>query len=214
MSPLFAPLMAFDREMVCKWWLGFRSEGSNNSPQAKGGCRHGRALLNRRPLPARRPESPGDWPARQGHQASVMKPRTFLVAHVVSDLARSARFRRGGPGLKTEGIMGVEFERGAVAFFDPQPGLRLALWQRSNLARDVGAPPCRPSGAGLCLAHNVPVPAVIVQGFLGGQVVTTRSLSLADDGRSPHARSFRHHCLAVCAHDGDRHRLELPQHGT
>ena len=42
---------------------------------------------------------------------------------------------RDGLGLKTDGIVGTEFEHGAVAFFDLQAGLKLALWPRASLAR-------------------------------------------------------------------------------
>ena len=57
-----------------------------------------------------------------------MKPRITVLTLGVDDLERSLRFYRDGLGLPTEGIIGQEFEYGAVAFFDLQSGLKLALW--------------------------------------------------------------------------------------
>jgi len=42
-------------------------------------------------------------------------------------LEKSVAFYRDGLELKTDGIIGKEFEYGAVAFFDLQNGLKLAL---------------------------------------------------------------------------------------
>src|SRR5438477_12425683 len=84
-----------------------------------------------------------------------MKPRITLITLAVDDLDRAVRFYRDGLGLKTEGIIGQEFDHGAVAFFEMQPGLRLALWPRESLAHDSGLPVGKPSATELCLAHNV-----------------------------------------------------------
>jgi uncharacterized protein len=56
-----------------------------------------------------------------------MKPRITVLTLGVDDLDVAVSFYRDGLGLRTEGIVGTEFEHGAVAFFDLQPGLRLAL---------------------------------------------------------------------------------------
>jgi catechol 2,3-dioxygenase-like lactoylglutathione lyase family enzyme len=84
-----------------------------------------------------------------------MKPRVSLITLAVDDLERAVRFYQEGLGLPTEGIIGAEFENGAVAFFEMQPGLRLALWPRACLAADSGLPVSAASSAGICLAHNV-----------------------------------------------------------
>ena len=47
-----------------------------------------------------------------------MKPRISLITICVDDLEKSLSFYRDGLGLATEGIIGTEFEYGAVAFFD------------------------------------------------------------------------------------------------
>jgi catechol 2,3-dioxygenase-like lactoylglutathione lyase family enzyme len=69
-----------------------------------------------------------------------MKPRVSVITIGVDDLDRSVRFYRDGLGLRTDGIVGEEFEFGAVAFFDLQPGLRLALWPRSVHRRRPTSP--------------------------------------------------------------------------
>ena len=46
-----------------------------------------------------------------------MQPRVTVITLCVDDLERSLAFYRDGLGLKTEGIIGTEFEHGAVAFF-------------------------------------------------------------------------------------------------
>lgn len=47
-----------------------------------------------------------------------MKPRIKVITLGVSDLQRSLAFYRDGLGLPTQGIIGTEFEDGAVVFFN------------------------------------------------------------------------------------------------
>ena len=84
-----------------------------------------------------------------------MKPRISLVTLCVDDLDRSLRFYRDGLGLTTEGIVGTEFEHGAVAFFDLEGGIKLALWRRDSLAHDSGLAPGKPSATEFAIGHNV-----------------------------------------------------------
>ena len=84
-----------------------------------------------------------------------MQPRVTFITLGVEDLERAVAFYRDGLGLPTKGIVGSEFENGAVAFFKLQPGLRLALWPRRSLAADSGLPLQAPSGTEFSLAHNV-----------------------------------------------------------
>jgi hypothetical protein len=63
----------------------------------------------------------------------------------VNDLEKAVASYKDGLGLPTEGISGKEFEDGAVAFFDLQKGLRLALWPRKSIANDTKLPPKGPS---------------------------------------------------------------------
>ena len=73
----------------------------------------------------------------------------------VDDLERALAFYRDGLGLASEGIIGTEFEYGAVAFFKLQNGMNLALWPRASLARDTGLPVQPPSATELSIGHNV-----------------------------------------------------------
>ncbi|MCB4322097.1 VOC family protein [Alcaligenes sp. 13f] len=84
-----------------------------------------------------------------------MRPHITVITIGVEDLKRSLRFYRDGLGFKTEGIVGEEFEHGAVAFIDMQPGLRLALWPRSSIAHDTGLPLGTASPVEMTLGHNV-----------------------------------------------------------
>ena len=84
-----------------------------------------------------------------------MKARITLITLGVDDLQRSVEFYRDGLGLATTGIVGTEFEYGAVAFFDLQAGLKLALWPRSSLAQDAGIAKSGPSPTNLSIGHNL-----------------------------------------------------------
>jgi len=104
-----------------------------------------------------------------------MKPRLTLVTIGVDDLERSLKFYRDGLGLKTEGIVGTNFEHGAVAFFELQAGLKLAIWPRKSIAHDSGLPPGGPSATEFTLGHNVSskaeVDAVMEQAGRAGAVI-------------------------------------------
>lgn len=84
-----------------------------------------------------------------------MKPRITVLTLGVDDLDRAVSFYRDGLGLQTPGIIGTEFEYGAVAFFDLQYGLKLAVWPRASIARDTGIAVTPPSATELTLGHNV-----------------------------------------------------------
>src|SRR5207253_1962617 len=104
-----------------------------------------------------------------------MKPRITVVTIGVDDLERSLRFYRDGLGLATEGIIGQEFEHGAVAFFDLQAGLKLAIWPRKSLAHDSGLALGKPSATEVSLGHNVSskteVDAVMEQARAAGATI-------------------------------------------
>jgi catechol 2,3-dioxygenase-like lactoylglutathione lyase family enzyme len=104
-----------------------------------------------------------------------VKPRITLITLGVDDLERSLRFYRDGLGFITQGIVGGEFEHGAVVFFDLEGGLRLALWPRHSLAYDTGLPDEPPSAIEFTLGHNVSSPAevdaVMVQAEKAGAII-------------------------------------------
>lgn len=104
-----------------------------------------------------------------------MKPRISLVTIGVDDLEKSLAFYRDGLGLPTQGIIGTEFEHGAVAFFDLQAGLKLAIWPRANIAYDAGVPLGVPGATEFTLGHNVAsraeVDTVMAQARKAGAVI-------------------------------------------
>ena len=104
-----------------------------------------------------------------------MKPRITVITVGVDDLERALRFYRDGLGLRTEGIIGKEFEYGAVAFFDLQAGLKLALWPRKSISHDSGLSLSAPSPTEFTLGHNVSskseVDAVMEQAKNAGAVI-------------------------------------------
>lgn len=105
-----------------------------------------------------------------------MKPRITVLTLGVDDLERSLRFYRDGLGLPTEGIVGQEFEHGAVAFFDLQAGLKLAIWNRKDLAHDAQLPLTASSPTECSIGHNVEtkeeVDQVMEQAKNAGAVIT------------------------------------------
>lgn len=84
-----------------------------------------------------------------------MKPRVTVITIGVDDLETSLHFYRDGLGFPTEGIVGKEFEHGAVVFIDLQPGLRLALWPRKSIAHDTGLAAIHANPTEMTLGHNV-----------------------------------------------------------
>ena len=104
-----------------------------------------------------------------------MKPRITVITIGVDDLERALRFYRDGLGLPTQGIVGTEFEYGAVAFFDLQAGVRLAIWPRRSIAHDAGLAESPPSPTEFTLGHNVAsreeVDAVMAQAERAGATI-------------------------------------------
>lgn len=84
-----------------------------------------------------------------------MKPRITVLTLGVDDLERAVTFYRDGLGLPTQGIIGQEFEHGAVAFFDLQAGLELAVWNRKDLSHEAKVPLSPPSSTEMTIGHNV-----------------------------------------------------------
>lgn len=84
-----------------------------------------------------------------------MNPRITVITLGVDNLEKSLRFYRDGLGLPTEGIVGEEFDHGAVAFFDLQSGLKLAIWNRKDIAHEAKVPLAKSSPTEFTLGHNV-----------------------------------------------------------
>jgi uncharacterized protein len=79
-------------------------------------------------------------------KGGIVKPQINVITLAADDLEKSVAFYRDGLGLPTKGIMGTEFEgtateaAGAVAFFELNDGLILAVYPRSELAKDSNTP--------------------------------------------------------------------------
>ncbi len=105
-----------------------------------------------------------------------MKPRIKVITLSVSNLQQSLGFYRDGMGLATEGIIGTEFEDGAVVFFHLNDDLILALYTRTALAKDAKVSMGAPSAAEFAIGHIVrskqEVDAVMKQARDAGATIT------------------------------------------
>jgi uncharacterized protein len=84
-----------------------------------------------------------------------MRPRIKVITLGVSDLERALTFYRDGLGLPTEGIIGQQFEDGAVVFFHMNDDLILALYPKSSLAKDANIAVTPSSPSELSIGHIV-----------------------------------------------------------
>ena len=103
-----------------------------------------------------------------------MQAHITVLTLGVQDLQRSVSFYRDGLGWPTQGIIGTEFENGAVAFFNLQPGLKLALWPRKSIAADTGLAEAPPAPTEITIGHNV---------ASAGEVDVVMALALAAGAR-------------------------------
>ncbi len=130
-----------------------------------------------------------------------MKPRITVITVAVDDLERSLRFYRDGLGLPTQGIFGEEFEHGAVAFFDLQAGLKLAIWPRKSLSHDSGIPLNTPSSTEFTLGHNVlsrtEVDAVMEQAKKAGAVIVKPAQETFWGGYAGYFQDPDHHLWEI-----------------
>ena len=84
-----------------------------------------------------------------------MKPKITILTLGVDDLERSVKFYRDGLGLPTKGIIGTQFEHGAVAFFELEAGMKLAVFSRDDLALDAKIDRTLPSSTEFSIGHMV-----------------------------------------------------------
>ncbi|MDO5543595.1 MAG: VOC family protein [Acinetobacter sp.] len=92
-----------------------------------------------------------------------MQAHISVITLAVEDLQRALNFYRDGLGLATKGIIGQEFEQGAVVFFELQAGLKLALWSKQSLQQDTGLTGTASNAAQITLGHNVHSPLEVDQ---------------------------------------------------
>ena len=105
-----------------------------------------------------------------------MKPQIKVITLGVNDLEKSLAFYRDGLGLPTQGIMGTEFEDGAVVFFNMNDDLILALYPKASLAKDAKVPVGQASPSEFSIGHIVnskqEVDAAIRQAETAGAKIT------------------------------------------
>jgi len=105
-----------------------------------------------------------------------MKPRVTVITLGVANLDASLTFYRDGLGLPTRGIVGTKFEHGALALFDLQHGLKLAIYPRSDLAFDanvaLGLPSATECTVGHYLRSREEVDAVMAQAEQAGATIS------------------------------------------
>jgi len=103
-----------------------------------------------------------------------LKPRITVITLGVDDLEAAVRFYRDGLGLPTDGIMGQEFEHGAVAWFKLHAGLILAVWPRDSIAHDAGLSKTPSSPTECTIGHNVASQAEVDQVLAQAQAAGAR----------------------------------------
>jgi uncharacterized protein len=91
-----------------------------------------------------------------------MEPRINVITLAVDDLERALTFYREGLGLHSPGVIGTEFvgddehPSGAVAMFELDGGLVLALYPRTELAKDANLPVGTPESGEFSIGQLVP----------------------------------------------------------
>ena|SRR2546428_8997700 len=111
-----------------------------------------------------------------------MEPRVHVITLAVSDLERALEFYREGLGLESPGVVGTEFAgdetnpSGAAAMFELQGGLILALYPRTELAKDANVPLGPPKTGEFSIGHAVAtkaeVDAVLSEAEAAGATLT------------------------------------------
>ena len=84
-----------------------------------------------------------------------MKPYISVITLAVNDLEQSLKFECEGLGLHSEGILGQEYEYGAVAFIELQSDVKLALWPQQSIQHDTGLELSAMCPTQMTLGHNV-----------------------------------------------------------
>jgi uncharacterized protein len=111
-----------------------------------------------------------------------MQPRIHVITLAVDDLNRAVEFYRDGLGLQTPGVIGTEFvgddtnPSGAVAMFQLQGGLILAVYPRTELAKDATVQPGPANSGEFSIGHAVAekaaVDALLAQAEAAGASLT------------------------------------------
>ena len=84
-----------------------------------------------------------------------MKQRIHILTLGVNDLNNSLKFYQDAFSWQTQGIVGTEFEKGAIVLFDLDNGMRISLYERKNLAWDSGLKQQPESATDFSIGHFV-----------------------------------------------------------
>ena len=113
-----------------------------------------------------------------------MEPHIDVITLAVDDLDRSLGFYRDGLGLETRGVVATEFvdeetnAAGAIVIFRLKGGLVLALYPRSELAKDAdipfGPPKTGEFSIGQLVESRAEVDALLAQAGQAGATLTGR----------------------------------------
>lgn len=113
----------------------------------------------------------------------MMQPRIDVITLAVSNLERALDFYRR-LGLESPGVIGTEFAgdettpAGAAAMFELEGGLTLALYPRTELAKDASVPLEPPRSGEFSIGHLVAtrdeVDALLAQAEAAGGTLTDR----------------------------------------
>jgi len=113
-----------------------------------------------------------------------MEPHIDVITLAVGDLDRSIAFYRDGLGLETTGVVATEFvdeetnAAGAIVIFRLKGGLVLALYPRSELAKDAdipfGPPKTGEFSIGQLVGSSAEVDVVLAQAEQAGAILTGR----------------------------------------
>jgi uncharacterized protein len=111
-----------------------------------------------------------------------MEPRLNVITLAVDDLERALAFYRDGLGLQTKGVVASDLvdrqtgAAGAIVIFTLERGLILALYPRTELAKDAGVPAALPQvgqfSVGQVVASRADVDRILEQAAAAGAVVT------------------------------------------
>ena len=110
-----------------------------------------------------------------------MEPRIHVITLAVSHLERALDFYRA-LGLESSGVIGTEFTgddtnpSGRAAMFELEGGLMLALYPRTELAKDAGVPFGPPKtgefSIGQLVADKADVDALLAKAGAAGATLT------------------------------------------
>jgi catechol 2,3-dioxygenase-like lactoylglutathione lyase family enzyme len=113
-----------------------------------------------------------------------MNPSVSVITLAVSDLEQALAFYRDGLGLPTKGVIGTEFKgdetnpSGAIVTFELQQGVILALYPRTELAKDAKESVGEASSTEFSIGHLVQskeeVDALMKLAEVAGAMVTSQ----------------------------------------